>query len=101
LTGGRYSQVNLAQILNGPDRGRSLLTGGRCSEVFVNTGLTVPLIHVNIHMISFNEAHLRDGNQESTICRCCNLNRHLMPFHVARTFNQNRLLFKNLIKYNC
>jgi hypothetical protein len=41
MTGGRYSGVNLDLILVGPDSGRSLLTGGRYSEVAVNTGLTV------------------------------------------------------------
>jgi hypothetical protein len=41
MTGGRYSGINLVLILVGLDSGRSLLTGGRCSEVAVNTGLTV------------------------------------------------------------
>ncbi len=41
LRGGRYSGVNLDLILVGPDGIWSLLTGGRCSEVVVNTGLTV------------------------------------------------------------
>ena len=41
MTGGRYSEVKLELILAGPDRGWPLLTGGRCSEVVVSTGLTV------------------------------------------------------------
>ncbi len=31
--------------IDGPDRGWSLLTGVRCSEVVVNTGLTVVIVN--------------------------------------------------------
>ena len=43
MTGGRCSEVDLVLKLLGRDLVRSLLTGGRYSEVVVNTGLTVPL----------------------------------------------------------
>ena len=41
MTGGPYSEVNLVLILVGPDPVWSLLSGGRCSEVVVRSGLTV------------------------------------------------------------
>jgi len=41
LTGGRFSEEDLALKLLGWDVERSLLTGGRYSEVVVRTGLTV------------------------------------------------------------
>ena len=41
MTGGPYSEVNLIINLVGPDSGWPLLTGGRCLEVVVRSGLTV------------------------------------------------------------
>jgi hypothetical protein len=41
LKGGRYSEFILLLIFVGPYFGWSLLTGGRCLEVVVSTGLTV------------------------------------------------------------
>jgi hypothetical protein len=43
VTGGPYSEVIFVLILVGPDSGWSLLSGGRCSEVVVRSGLTVPV----------------------------------------------------------
>jgi hypothetical protein len=46
--GGRYpgaDREKLLYTLSGWGLGRSLLTGGRCSEVAVNTGLTVYQFH--------------------------------------------------------
>jgi hypothetical protein len=59
LTGGPYSQVNLALILNGPDRGQLLFTGGRCSEVVVNTGLNV---HTIVKLARFASNYLNFPN---------------------------------------
>jgi hypothetical protein len=48
LTGGRCSEVDLVLKLLGRDLEWSLLTGGRYSEVVVNTGLTVYKIEMSV-----------------------------------------------------